>query len=143
MAVDGPDAAVAQDVARRTQERLEAVLAHGRDAVLLVDVDGNICWASGAMARVALEIDRSFVSGLAESLEDRAIVEGIIGLAHAVGLVTVAEGVESEAQCRELRQLGSDWAQGYLWSKPVPASELQAWLASTGCSLVEGWQDPA
>jgi EAL domain-containing protein (putative c-di-GMP-specific phosphodiesterase class I) len=57
--------------------------------------------------------------------------------------VTVAEGVESEAQCRELRQLGSDWAQGYLWSKPVPASELQAWLDSTARSLVEGRQDPA
>jgi diguanylate cyclase (GGDEF)-like protein/PAS domain S-box-containing protein len=77
-----------------------------------------------------LKVDRSFVSGLGTSLEDHAIVKGIIALARAVGLLTVAEGVESEDQRRELTELGCDWAQGYLWSRPVTSEDLQRWIAT-------------
>jgi EAL domain-containing protein (putative c-di-GMP-specific phosphodiesterase class I) len=114
-------------------ERLEALAALGFG--LAIDDFGTGYSSLTYLRRLpvsALKIDRSFVSGLAESLEDRAIVEGIIGLAHAVGLVTVAEGVESEEQCADLRDLGTDWAQGYLWSRPVPPGDLQDWLARAG-----------
>jgi diguanylate cyclase (GGDEF)-like protein len=67
-----------------------------------------------------LKIDRSFTEGLGATKEDTAIVEHVIGLAHALGLVVVAEGVEFEAQYRELRRLHCDYAQGFYFSKGQP-----------------------
>ncbi len=70
-----------------------------------------------------LKVDKSFVDEL-EVDQGTEIVAAIINLAHALGLEVVAEGVETTPQLDCLRQLGCDYAQGYLFSKPVPASEL-------------------
>ncbi len=78
-----------------------------------------------------LKIDRSFVSGLTGDDGDLALCEAIIVLAHKLGLEVVAEGVESEAQLGLLREAGCDYAQGYLYARPAPASELLA-LARAG-----------
>jgi EAL domain-containing protein (putative c-di-GMP-specific phosphodiesterase class I) len=51
-------------------------------------------------------------------------VASVIGLARAVGIVAVAEGVETTEQLTALQELGCDFAQGYLWSRPVPAGEF-------------------
>jgi diguanylate cyclase (GGDEF)-like protein/PAS domain S-box-containing protein len=78
-----------------------------------------------------LKVDRSFVEGLgtADALRgDRAIVAGVVDLAHAFGLTTVAEGVETPAQLRVLRELGCEQAQGYYWSAALPADEALAWI---------------
>jgi len=75
-----------------------------------------------------LKVDRSFVDGLGDDAEDSAIVASVISLAHAVGLRAVAEGVETLEQRRHLVDLGCDLAQGYLWSRPVPASEIPGLL---------------
>ena len=72
----------------------------------------------------ALKIDRAFVSGLGVDPDSRAITSAIIELAHALGLDVVAEGVEQETQLEVLVELGCDRAQGYLFSRPVPAPEL-------------------
>jgi diguanylate cyclase (GGDEF)-like protein/PAS domain S-box-containing protein len=72
-----------------------------------------------------LKVDRSFVSGLGRDLEDSAIVASVIGLARAVGIVAVAEGVETAEQLAALQELGCEYGQGYLWSRPVPAAELK------------------
>ena len=74
----------------------------------------------------ALKIDRSFVLECANQTTARSVVESIISIAHVLGKVTVAEGVETPDQVRTLRQLGCDFAQGYLFSKPVAAQELFA-----------------
>ena len=74
-----------------------------------------------------LKIDRSFVRGLVVSREDRAIVRGVVEMAHALGLRTIAEGVEDEAQRDILTELGCDLGQGYLWLKPVPLGSLSGW----------------
>jgi len=71
-----------------------------------------------------LKIDRSFVDGLGDDPEDTAIVTAIISLGRALGLRVVAEGVETERQLAELRRLGCDRAQGFMFARPGPASQL-------------------
>jgi EAL domain-containing protein (putative c-di-GMP-specific phosphodiesterase class I) len=67
-----------------------------------------------------LTIDKSFVDELSHSREDAVIVEHIIGMAKALGIVTVAEGVETEEQVALLRSMNCDLAQGYYFSHPQP-----------------------
>jgi diguanylate cyclase (GGDEF)-like protein len=74
-----------------------------------------------------LKIDRSFVNDLESSSDARAIVDAVTRLAHALGLLVVAEGVETEGQRDILLQLGCDELQGYFFAKPMPADALLAW----------------
>ena len=79
-----------------------------------------------------LKIDRSFVDGLDgadQGRGDRAIVAGIVDLAHALGLTTVAEGVESAKQLERLRALGCEQVQGYFLSRPLAGPVAEAWIA--------------
>ncbi len=73
----------------------------------------------------AIKIDRSFINGIGTSARDRSIVQGVLAIAAALGHAVVAEGVETAAQAASLRQLGCRYAQGFLWSGPVPAVEVQ------------------
>ena len=66
-----------------------------------------------------LKIDRAFVDGLGTDPEDEVLVSGMIGLAHALGLDVVAEGVETERQVASLKEMGCDIAQGYHFSRPL------------------------
>jgi predicted signal transduction protein with EAL and GGDEF domain len=76
----------------------------------------------------ALKIDRSFVGGMDDADADAAIVEGVIRLAHALGLEAVAEGGETPAQRARLQALGCELGQGYLWAKPMAPQALASWL---------------
>jgi diguanylate cyclase (GGDEF)-like protein len=80
----------------------------------------------GELPTDALKIDRSFVMECASQRTSRSVVEAIVSIAHVLGKVTIAEGVETTGQVRTLRQLGCDFAQGYLFAKPVPAEDLPA-----------------
>jgi EAL domain-containing protein (putative c-di-GMP-specific phosphodiesterase class I) len=81
-----------------------------------------------------LKIDRSFVSGMETDRDDAIIVRSTIDLGHNMGLKVVAEGIENEAIWHLLRQAGCDTGQGYFMSKPLPATQFDAWHAS--------WQPP-
>ena len=75
-------------------------------------------------------VNRSFVEELREGSEDRAVVSGIIALAHTLGMRVIAEGVESAEQLRILRELGCDMAQGYYFSEPLDHEGMSALLAA-------------
>jgi len=71
-----------------------------------------------------LKIDKSFVDELGVDRGGAEIVAAVVKLAHALGLQVIAEGVETERQLDALDRLDCDFAQGYLFSRPVPAHEL-------------------
>jgi diguanylate cyclase (GGDEF)-like protein/PAS domain S-box-containing protein len=76
-----------------------------------------------------LKIDGTFVAGLGHEPQDASIAAAVISLAHALGLETVAEGIETDEQLTILRQLGCDLGQGYLFARAAPAAEAVRLLA--------------
>jgi EAL domain-containing protein (putative c-di-GMP-specific phosphodiesterase class I) len=77
-----------------------------------------------------LKVDRSFVAGIGSEPSDETIVKAIIAMGHSLGLTVIAEGVENRQQFEFLRTHGCDRAQGYLFSRPVGVSEIEALLGS-------------
>ena len=75
-----------------------------------------------------LKIDQSFIRNLENDSNDMALCEAIIVMAHKLGLKVIAEGVETEQQRELLTHAGCDYAQGYLFSSPLPPEEFDAWL---------------
>jgi EAL domain-containing protein (putative c-di-GMP-specific phosphodiesterase class I) len=71
-----------------------------------------------------LKIDRSFVAGLGHEPESDALVQTIVALAHALRLSVTAEGIEHAHQAHQLQALGCTRGQGYLFARPMPASDL-------------------
>jgi diguanylate cyclase (GGDEF)-like protein/PAS domain S-box-containing protein len=78
-----------------------------------------------------LKVDRAFVMGLGDAGDgDGAIVEAIVGMARALGMGVIPEGVETEGQLERLSAIGCDHAQGFLLSRPLPAEHLEELLRS-------------
>jgi EAL domain-containing protein (putative c-di-GMP-specific phosphodiesterase class I) len=76
-----------------------------------------------------LKIDRTFVSGMEADAGNAAIVRSTIDLGHNLGLVVVAEGVETDLELDKLSRFGCDFAQGYRFAKAMPAAEFELWIA--------------
>lgn len=76
-----------------------------------------------------LKIDRAFIQDLGMDPHGETAIELVMGMAKSLKLDVIAEGVETPTQLSELRRLGVPLAQGYLWSKPIPADQVPAWLA--------------
>ncbi len=72
-----------------------------------------------------IKIDRSFTAALGREATAMAIVQAVIGLGASLGITTLAEGVETEAQLALLRGCGCGEVQGFLFSRPVPAAEIR------------------
>jgi EAL domain-containing protein (putative c-di-GMP-specific phosphodiesterase class I) len=83
-----------------------------------------------------IKVDRSFVQGVDEETKDAAITANLVMLAHALGVLAIAEGIESDSQLASLRGLGCDLAQGYLFARPMPAQDIQNVLAGGFGDLV-------
>jgi len=75
-----------------------------------------------------VKIDRSFVKGIPEDKEDMVLIHAIIAMAHGLGLVVIAEGIETQEQWDFLKSESCDFAQGYFFSKPLTAEKLETWL---------------
>ncbi|HET9137928.1 EAL domain-containing protein [Actinophytocola sp.] len=104
---------------------------HALGVVLAVD-DFGTGYSSLAYLRQLpvdeVKIDKSFVLGMGSDLGDHAVVRSIVELGHSLGLTVVAEGVEEDIARDQLAAMGCDVAQGYLISRPLSESRLEAWL---------------
>ena len=76
-----------------------------------------------------LKVDRSFVSGANSDERSASIVDAVVSLAHALGMRVTAEGIETDQQLARMCAIGCDRGQGYLFARPLPAHELERWLA--------------
>jgi EAL domain-containing protein (putative c-di-GMP-specific phosphodiesterase class I) len=76
-----------------------------------------------------IKIDQSFVREISDAEESMAVVRAVVGLGSSLGMVTIAEGVETPEQLRTLRREGCTVAQGFLFSAAVPAGEIGGLLA--------------
>jgi EAL domain-containing protein (putative c-di-GMP-specific phosphodiesterase class I) len=84
-----------------------------------------------------IKVDRSFIQGMEEETKDAAIAANLVTLAHALGVLAIAEGIESDGQLASLKGLGCDLAQGFLFAKPMPAAQVQSVLAGSFGDLIE------
>lgn len=75
-----------------------------------------------------IKIDRCFVEALTSGVRGARIAELVIPLGNTLGMTVLAEGVETEIQAARLRDLGCHEAQGFLYARPVPLTELLVWL---------------
>jgi len=82
-----------------------------------------------------LKIDRAFIGTLSHSPRNAAIVTSTLQLAHALGLIVVAEGVEDQATVETLQAIGCDVTQGYHLSPPLPAAHLSTWLQTRASAI--------
>jgi EAL domain-containing protein (putative c-di-GMP-specific phosphodiesterase class I) len=76
-----------------------------------------------------LKLDRVFIEQLEHHVQGRELAQGVVLLAHTLGLTTVAEGIESPSQARAIRGFGCDLAQGFLFSRPVAPTRIAEILA--------------
>ncbi len=90
-----------------------------------------------------LKIDMSFIQGMQHDTRDVSIVKAMIDVGHALGLTVVAEGVENETLARLLERMGCDEAQGWHYSKPLPAGALRAWAQTYQARLQAAAATPA
>jgi predicted signal transduction protein with EAL and GGDEF domain len=84
-----------------------------------------------------LKVDRSFVQGVEHDAKDAAIAANLVSLAHALGVMAIAEGIESDGQLSELKAVGCDLAQGYLFARPAPADQITGMLTGAAAELRE------
>ena len=120
-------------VTRRALARLGKLGVH-----VSIDDFGTGYSSLGYLRRLpvdALKIDRSFVMGIGDDPADRAVIEAVAALAHALGKSVTAEGVETPAQLDHVRAAGCDRAQGYLFAKPMSARAIVLWAIDAPASL--------
>jgi len=123
---------IMQDL-KQAVEKMQQLRAMG--LALAIDDFGTGYSSLGALKRfplARLKIDRSFVQDIATDEDDKAIVMAVIELGHRLNLKVLAEGVETEEQLAFLRQCRCDEMQGYLFSRPVPPTEIAELLARQG-----------
>jgi diguanylate cyclase (GGDEF)-like protein/PAS domain S-box-containing protein len=126
---------ITETIAMRDADRSAVLLTELKDLGVHLDID-DFGTGYSSLSRLqrfpvdTLKIDRSFISRMDTDGETREIVRIIVMLAHGLHLKVVAEGVETEAQAEMLKDIGCELAQGYLYSKPVPAETIEQLLGN-------------
>jgi EAL domain-containing protein (putative c-di-GMP-specific phosphodiesterase class I) len=115
------------------EAQASALLSRVRSAGVKVWLDDFGTGFSGLshLRRVPVDgvkIDRSFVADMLRDPDDLALTTAIIAMAHSLGIIVVAEGIETEGQCQVLRERGCDQGQGFWFGRPMSAADLLAKL---------------
>jgi EAL domain-containing protein (putative c-di-GMP-specific phosphodiesterase class I) len=122
------DEGLAGERARAELEKL-----HGLGVRIAIDDFGTGFSSLGQLRHFPIDmikVDGSFVQGTVDDPKDAAITAHLVNLAHALGLVAVAEGIESAGQLDSLQDFGCDLGQGYLFARPMPAEQIKELLAT-------------
>jgi diguanylate cyclase (GGDEF)-like protein/PAS domain S-box-containing protein len=112
--------------------RAELRNLHALGVRIAIDDFGTGFSSLGQLRRFPIDVikvDSSFVHGVEHDAKDAAITANLASLAHSLGLVATAEGIESQGQLTAVKELGCDHAQGYLFARPMPAAALGRLLA--------------
>jgi EAL domain-containing protein (putative c-di-GMP-specific phosphodiesterase class I) len=118
-------------VGDRAREELQTLRSLG--VRIAIDDFGTGVSSLGQLQRFPIDVikvDRSFIQGIEHDVKKAAIVANLVSLAHALGLVAIAEGVEYEGQLASLLEVDCDLAQGYLFGRPVSADQAGDVLAA-------------
>jgi EAL domain-containing protein (putative c-di-GMP-specific phosphodiesterase class I) len=124
---------ITESVLMRDADRMLATLNDLRSLGVRIAID-DFGTGYSSLARLhelpldELKIDQSFVMRMARE-GDETVVRSIIDLAHALGFKVIAEGVESDETWVRLAELGADYVQGYVLTRPLPADDFSEWLA--------------
>ena len=111
--------------------RTELKLLHEQGVQIAIDDFGTGFSSLGQLRHFPIDmikVDYAFVQGAAHDPKDAAITANLVNLAHALGLVAVAEGIESQGQLTSVQSFGCDLGQGYLFARPMPAEQLSELL---------------
>jgi len=122
----------------RSQKELQAL--HEDGVRIAIDDFGTGFSSLGQLRHFPVDmikVDRSFIQGMEEETKDAAIAANLVTLAHALGVLAIAEGIESDGQLASLKGLGCDLAQGFLFARPMPASQVQHLLSGSFGDLIE------
>jgi EAL domain-containing protein (putative c-di-GMP-specific phosphodiesterase class I) len=126
------ETALIQDGHAGERARAELQELHGLGVRIAVDDFGTGFSSLGQLRSFPVDmikVDRSFVQGIEHDAKDAAITANLVSLAHALGLLAIAEGIESDGQLTSLRELGCDLAQGFLFARPAPPEQIDRLLA--------------
>jgi diguanylate cyclase (GGDEF)-like protein/PAS domain S-box-containing protein len=126
------ETAIVRDGAWGDRARAELQELHELGVRIAIDDFGTGVSSLSQLQRFPVDmikVDRSFVQGVERDAKGAAIAANVVSLAHALGLLAVAEGIESDAQLASMRELDCDLAQGFFFARPAPADEISALLA--------------
>ena len=132
------ETAIVENGATSERARAELEDLHDLGVQIAIDDFGTGFSSLGQLRRFPIDVikvDRSFVQGVEHDAKDAAIAANLVSLAHALGLVAVAEGIESEGQLASLRELDCDLAQGFLFARPLPVDQMSELLADVASRL--------
>jgi EAL domain-containing protein (putative c-di-GMP-specific phosphodiesterase class I) len=124
---------ITESLLLRDDETVWQDLAHLRRAGVRIAIDdfGTGYSALTYLRHVPLDViklDRSFTQSMVVSVQQRELVQGIVGLADILGLEVVAEGIETQQERAVAAQIGCTCGQGFLFSRPIPADRTTGWL---------------
>jgi EAL domain-containing protein (putative c-di-GMP-specific phosphodiesterase class I) len=122
----------------RAQAELQAL--HESGVKIAIDDFGTGFSSLGQLRHFPVDlikVDRSFIQGLESESKDAAITANLVTLAHALGVLAIAEGIESDGQLASLKGLGCDLAQGFLFARPMPAGQVRNLLSAGFGDLIE------
>jgi EAL domain-containing protein (putative c-di-GMP-specific phosphodiesterase class I) len=134
------ETALVQEGAAGERARTELQILHDGGVRIAIDDFGTGFSSLGQLRRFPVDmikVDRSFVQGVESEAKDAAITANLVTLAHALGVLAIAEGIESNGQLDSLRGLGCDLAQGYLFARPLPAGQIRDVLVGSFGDLLE------